>query len=425
MRYDTLIPLVFILFFALEFILERALAGLNVRHVKANASAVPASLQGIVDPETHRKSVAYTLARASFGHIAALENAGIALLFLFSGILPWLSAQTARLVPNELLSGAVFLLVFSFVGALIGTPLDLYNTFKIEAKFGFNTSTFGMWIMDRFKGGILATVLGVPLITGLLWLILNTGSLWWLWAALFMIAFQLLMFILYPMLIAPLFNTFMPLEDGELRRALNALAQRCAFGTSGIFVMDGSRRSAHSNAYFTGIGSARRIVLFDTLIEQLSTVELTAVLAHEIGHYKLRHIPKSMLLACGMMLGGFYALNLVLHWPPLYAAFGGGMWPADSHTPLGVAQGLALCSLIAGPLTFWSGPFFNALSRKHEYEADAYASAQTDTQSMAGALLKLSEKNLSNLTPHPLFSAYHYSHPALIERLDAIKCGTA
>ena len=421
MAYDRIVLIVFLTFFALEFFLERALAILNAKHVKAHAASVPAALTGIVDPETYRKSVDYTLARAAFGHFEAFEDAMLKLLFLFAGVLPWLSALSARFVPNEYLCGAMFLLAFSFLRALISMPLDLYSTFKIEAKFGFNKTTFGTWLMDRIKGAILATLVGAPFIMALLWLTLRTGAFWWLWAALFVIAFQFLAMILYPMIIAPLFNKFKPLEEGELSRALTELAQRCQFGASGIFVMDGSRRSAHSNAYFTGVGGARRIVLYDTLVEQLTPPELSAVLAHEIGHYKLKHIPKGMVLGCAMTLAGFYTLNLVLHWPPLYAAFGGAAWPADSHTPLGVAQGFAICSLISGPLSFWTGPLFNALSRKYEYEADAYARAQTSAEPMRGALLKLFEKNLSNLTPHPLFSAYHYSHPALIERLDALK----
>ena len=421
MAYERIVLIVFLSFFAFEFIVERVLAALNARHVREHAAAVPAALAGIVDDATFRKSVDYTLARAAFGHVAAIEGAALSLIFLFSGLLPWLSGLAERSISNPYLSGAAFLFAFGFIGALLGTPLDLYNTFKIEAKYGFNKTTLRTWLMDRIKGGVLAIALGVPFIMTLEWLALHTGAYWWLWAALFMIGFQFMMMILYPMLIAPLFNKFKPLEDGELKRVLNDLARRCNFGAAGIFVMDGSSRSAHSNAYFTGMGGARRIVLYDTLVEQLSSAELAAVLAHEIGHYKLKHIPKGMLLACAMTLAGFYALSLILHWPVLYDTFGGATWPTDSHTPLGVAQGFALCSLIAGPLSFWCGPFFNALSRKHEYEADAYAKAQTDAPSMGGALLKLSEKNLSNLTPHPLFSAYHYSHPALLERLAALK----
>ncbi len=421
MAYDRIVLIVFLTFFALEFFLERALAWLNANHVKAHAASVPEALAGIVDPETHRKSVEYTLARAAFGHIAALEDAVLNLLLLFAGILPWLSALSARFVPNDYVSGAAFLLAFGFLNALIRTPLDLYSTFKIEAKFGFNKTTFGTWLLDRIKGTILAAIIGTPFIMALLWLTLRTGAFWWLWAALFVIAFQFLRMLLSPMVIALLFNKFKPLEEGELSRALTDLARRCQFGASGIFVMDGSRRSAHSNAYFTGIGGARRIVLYDTLVEQLTPPELSAVLAHEIGHYKLKHIPKGMMIGCAMTLAGFYGLNLILHWPPIYEAFGGGAWPAESHTPLGVAQGFAICSLIAEPLSFWTGPLFNALSRKYEYEADAYARTQTGAESMRGALLKLFEKNLSNLTPHPLFSAYHYSHPALLERLDALK----
>ena len=421
MDYARIVVIVFLAFFALKFVLERLLSVLNARHVAQHADSVPAQLSDVIAPETHRKSVDYTLTRAKFGHVAAVEGAVLKLVFLFSGLLPWLSGFVAAHIKNEYLAGAAFLLAFGLLAALAGTPLDLYSTFKIESKFGFNKTTFRTWLLDRIKGAVLAAVIGIPFILALLWLTLHTGPDWWLWAALFVIGFQFLMLILYPMVISPLFNKFTPLEEGELSRALKELAQRCHFAASGIFVMDGSRRSAHSNAYFTGIGRTRRIVLYDTLVSELSVLELCAVLAHEIGHYKLRHIPKSMLLSCVLTVAGFYVLSVVVHWPVLYEAFGGGAWPADSRTPLGVAQGFLICSLIAPSLTFWSGPLFNALSRKYEYEADSYAKTQTDARPMGSALLKLSEKNLSNLTPHPLFSSYHYSHPALLERLQALQ----
>ncbi|HLX61350.1 MAG TPA: M48 family metallopeptidase [Planctomycetota bacterium] len=417
MDYARIVVIVFLVFFALEVILERALALLNVLHVKAHAARVPDALKNIVSEETYRKSIDYTLARARFGHVAAFEGAVLKLVFLFSGLLPWLSGFVQTHVKNEYLSGAAFLMLFGFIGAVASTPLDLYNTFEIEAKFGFNKTTFRTWLLDRVKAAALSVLIGVPFIVTLLWLTLRAGPLWWLWAALFMIGFQFLLMILYPLLIAPLFNKFTPLEEGELSRALKELAERCHFAARGIYVMDGSKRSAHSNAYFTGLGTARRIVLFDTLVAQLSVPELSAVLAHEIGHYKLKHIPKGLLLSCAMTLGGFFVLSLILHWPPLYAAFG---WPVDFYSALGIAQGFLLCSLIAGPLTFWTKPLANALSRKFEYEADGFAKAQTGAEPMRGALLKLSEENLSNPTPHPLFSAYHYSHPSLLERLSAL-----
>ena len=419
MLVAQLARLIFLCFFTLECVVERVLSVLNARYAQAHAHTIPPELSATLDAQTHRKSVDYTLARTAFGHVAAIEGALLKLLFLFSGALPWLARQSAEMAPGDYSSAVLFLLAFALLSALASTPLDLYGTFVLEAKFGFNKTSLKMWLLDRVKGALLGVALGVPFMLAVLWLTLNSGPLWWLWAGLFVIAFQFLMLLLYPALIAPLFNKFEPLPDGELKQTVHELAARCGFAVGGIYTMDGSRRSGHSNAYFTGLGNARRIVLFDTLVQQMTTAELSAVLAHEIGHYKLRHIPKTLVLGIVLTLGGFFALSLLLHWPVLYEVFGGGAWPVDAHTALGVAQGLLLCSMIAGPLTFWSGPLMHALSRKYEYEADAYAVKQVSAEPLRGALLKLHAKNLSNPTPHPWYSAYYYSHPALVERLGA------
>lgn len=427
MSIAQLARVVFLIFFSAEFFLERALSVLNARHVRANADAIPESLAGTLDAETYRKSVAYTLAKNRFGHVAALESAVLKLIVLFSGLLPWLAIQAD--IGPPYFKPLVFLFYFALFNALAAMPLDLYGTFVLEARFGFNKTDFKTWLADRIKAAIVGAIFGTPFVLAILWLTLNTGPLWWLWVALFVIGYQFVMMILYPTLISPLFNKFTPLEDGPLKQTLHNLARKCGFAVGGIFVMDGSRRSKHSNAYFTGLGKARRIVLYDTLVQSLSTDELAAVLAHEIGHYKLKHIPKGLLLSCVFTLAGFYVLSLILYWPPFYEAFGSfgveaSAWPFHTvpvaHTPLTVTAGLMICSLISGPLTFWIGPVFHALSRKYEYQADAYAANQTSAVPMRGALLKLHESNLSNPTPHPLFSAYHYSHPALLERLGAL-----
>ena len=303
--------------------------------------------------------------------------------------------------------------MFSFLSGILSLPLELYETFRLEARFGFNQTTTGTFWLDKLKGLLLALVIGVPFLYALLAFVIYTGALWWLWAALFVIAFQLALTIIYPLLIAPLFNKFTPLAEGELKQRLEELARQCAFAVRGIFVMDGSKRSAHSNAYFTGLGRARRIVLYDTLIKQMSVPELAAVLAHEIGHYKKKHILKMLALSSVLTLCGFYVLSLLLYWKPLYAAFRLG---APS-----VPMGLLVFSLIAGHLAFWAKPFFSWLSRKYEYQADAYAAGQAGAAPMETALIKLFEKNLSTLLPHPLYSAYHYSHPTLAERIRALR----
>ena len=314
-------------------------------------------------PETHARSIEYTLARAKFGNLAAVYDAVTELFFLFSGIFAFLFFTVDARGPGGLTNGVLLMAAVTIFFSLMSLPIQIYSTFVLEAKFGFNKTDVRTFILDRIKGAIVGALVGVPFLYGLLWFIQSTGEWWWVWATVFVIGFQLAMVVIYPLLIAPLFNKFSPLGEGELKAKLEALAQRCNFAARGIFVMDGSKRSAHSNAYFTGFGRARRIVLFDTLIEQLTSDELAGVLAHEIGHYKRGHIPRMLLLGSLLTLGGFFVLSLLIHWPPLYHAFG-----LPGPDP---AAGLILFSLLAGHFTFWVGPLLNALSRKHEYEADA------------------------------------------------------
>lgn len=413
MLNESAVAALFLAMFAAHFGLERLLSILNIRHVLAHRDGVPAALQGKVSIETQARSVEYTLARAKFGHVAAVYDALVLLAVLFGGVLPWLDARIAGVVTGELTRGVVLLFAASVAGGLLHLPLELYSTFVLEERFGFNKTDAKTFLLDKIKALIVGVVIGVPFMYGLLSFMHYSGPLWWVWAALFVIGFQFLMMVLYPLFIAPLFNKFTPLGDGELKAKLEDLAQRTNFATRGIFVMDGSKRSSHSNAYFTGFGRARRIVLFDTLIQQMSVAELAAVLAHEIGHFKLKHIPKMLILSTLMTLAGFFALNLLLNFAPMYRAFG----IAEPN----VALGLLLFSLIAGEFTFWAGPLFNRLSRKHEYEADAFAAQQTSAEPMETALIKLHEKNLSTTVPHPAYSAYHYSHPTLIERIGALR----
>lgn len=411
----------FLAFFAAEFLIERVLAVLNAQRVRSFRGRMPAELHGLVTPETFERSIDYTLARIRFGHAAAIYGALVTLAVLMSGFLiPTFSmaghifreADTSGWI-NDYGAGAIALLLLGATLALLNLPVSLYSTFVLERRFGFNKTTLLTFILDRIKGGILAVVLGLPFLWVLMWLVIGTGEFWWLYAALFVIAVQFAMMILGPLLIAPLFNKFTPLEDGDLKRELEALARRCDFTVGGLFVMDGSKRSAHSNAFFTGMGKGRRIVLFDTLIAQLSTSELAAVLAHEIGHYKLKHIPKTLVLSCLLTVAGFFALSLLIDWHPMYQAFRVGTMMPE--------KGVMIFYLISGSFLFWLAPLFSALSRKHEYEADAYAKARTAAEPMAGALRKLAEKNLSNYVPHPWYSAWHYSHPTLLERLAALR----
>jgi len=294
-----------------------------------------------------------------------------------------------------------------------GFMTDMYSTFALEAKFGFNKITPRLYVADKIKAAALGLLIGVPFLLVILWLMQATGSFWWIWAFVFIIGFQLMMILIFPTFIAPWFNKFEPLKEGEFRQRILALAEQVGFKTSGIFLMDGSKRSTHSNAYFTGIGKSKRIVLFDTLLEQMSMEQGLAVLAHEMGHYKMKHIQRMLIVQSVFLVAGLYILSLLLEFQPLYSAF--GLMPSDHAA-------LVLFSLLSGAATFYLGPLMNVLSRTHEYEADCFAARTLrDGKPMEEALINLTVKNLSNLTPHPWYSAYHYSHPTPAERISAIR----
>jgi STE24 endopeptidase len=292
-------------------------------------------------------------------------------------------------------------------------PFDWWEQFHLEQKYGFNQSTPKLWVTDKIKGVMLAFVIGFPLLWALLSLVRWAGDRWWIWGFALVFGFQLLMLVLYPKLILPLFNKLTPLPEGDLRQRLLALGDRTGFRAQAIEVMDGSKRSAHSNAFFTGFGRFRRIVLFDTLVNQLTPEELEAVLAHEIGHYRRGHIPKMIAVSAVMMFAGFAAIAWLARQPWFNQSFG---FPAGVLAPT-----FLLFGLLSGLVTFWFTPVMNFVSRRHEYEADAFArNAMGGIESMLGALRKLAQKNLSNLTPHPWYSAFFYSHPTLVERERAL-----
>jgi STE24 endopeptidase len=298
--------------------------------------------------------------------------------------------------------------------AVPAIPLEWWSTFRLEARFGFNKSTLGLWVSDKLKGALVSVLLGFPLLWLLLALVGWAGPLWWVGGFAAVMGFQLLMVVLYPILIMPLFNKLTPLPAGALRDELMALADRAGFRARTIEVIDGSKRSGHSNAFFTGFGRFRRIVLYDTLIEQLTPGELAAVLAHEIGHYKRGHIPRMLAVSAVFMAAGFWAVDWLMRSPWFLGGFG---FEADA----GAAPALLLLALLGGMAIFWLSPLLNALSRCHEYEADSFASQHAGgVAPLVGALRKLAEKNLSNLTPHPWYSTFHYSHPTLLERERAL-----
>ncbi len=399
---------------------EHWLSWLNERHVLAHANAVPEAFREVVDEATYRKSVDYTLARSRFGKIADAFDAMLLLIVLFSGVLPWAFGLATAHLGSSIWAMAAFLFLAGIALSIPSLPFDWYAQFKLEERFGFNTTTMKTWLLDRVKGFLLAALLGLPLLALLLRVIEWAGAHWWLWAWAVFLVFQLLLMLIAPAVIMPLFNKFTPLAEGALRERLFALAQRTGFPTRSIDLMDGSKRSRHSNAFFTGFGRFRKIVLFDTLVAQLSEPELEAVLAHEIGHYKKRHIVKLLSVSALGLLLAFAAIAWLARQDWFYRAF--GFTPSDSFASASIAPVMLLFALLAGTISFWLSPLMNLWSRRFEYEADAYArEVMAEAQPLIGALRKLNEKNLSNLTPHPLYSSFYYSHPTLLERERAMK----
>jgi len=382
---------------------------LNRRCVLAHANAVPESLKAIVDQTTYAKSVQYTLAKGRLHKLELVYDSVVLIVVLASGILPWAESLFTSKLGTSVWSMAAFLFVVGVVLTLPGLPFDWYSQFRLEERFGFNTSTQRLWWADRAKGLLLVLALGYPLLVMILKLVDWTGTWWWLWAWASLLAFQLLMAVVAPVLLLPLFNKFAPLPEGSLRDRLLKLAERTSFRARSIQIMDGSKRSRHSNAFFIGFGAFRKIVLFDTLVQQLAEPELEAVLAHEIGHYKKHHIPKMLLASAFGSLGGFYVLSWLVKQDWFYRSFG--------FQPDNIASAILLFGLVSGVVTFWLSPFLNTWSRRHEYQADAFAAkVMNEPTPLVRALRKLNEKNLSNLTPDPLYCCFYYSHPTLLER---------
>ena len=417
---EQIIVTLFLVFFSLEFLVEFALNEKNMGYVRERWAdkKVPDFFRNSIDPENYKKSVEYTLAKGRFERWAEVYGRVIVLIILFGGALPYLDRLSQNLgghfSPSMQVTGISFCFSIAMIFSVLSFPADLYSTFVIEERFGFNKSTLKLYLTDKLKGLVIGTVIGIPFLFGVLWLMKATGSNWWIWAFLFIFAFQCLMLVIYPSLIAPLFNKFEPLKEGELRERILALAEQIGFKTGGIYTMDGSKRSTHSNAYFTGIGKTKRIVLFDTLVEQMTLDQGLAVLAHEMGHYKMKHIRRMLVISGIYLLLGLYILSLLVDYEPMFHSF--GLEQTSNH------GALVLFSFLSGPATFYLDPLMNRLSRKHEYEADRFAiRTLKDGKPMEEALVNLTVKNLSNLTHHPWYSAYHYSHPTTAERVSAIR----
>jgi len=406
------ILIAFIALLILKYATSTLLDVLNLGYVQRQSEAVPPGFIDFIDLPTYQKSIEYTVAKTRFGLVSDFYDSIILAVVVLSGLLPWLYTSLSATFGFGIWGQALVLFLIAVILGLPGMPFEWWSTFRIEERFGFNKSTQKLWIVDKAKGFVLGFGIGYPLLALLIFLVTSAGDLWWIWGFTVFFLFQLVMVVAYPMFIMPLFNKMEPMAAGELKDRLFALAERTGFKAQTILVIDGSKRSGHSNAFFAGFGRFRRIVLYDTLIEQMSHEELEAVLAHEIGHYKKGHIPKMITLS-GVMTFAMFAL---LGW------MAGGTWLAEAfHFSAAAAEQfvpvLLLFMLLSGLLTFWLSPFSSLWSRKHEYEADAFARDAMDTsEPLIRALRKLHKENLSNLTPHPVYSRFYYSHPTLLER---------
>jgi STE24 endopeptidase len=403
----------FLVFFALAWAWDFALTLLNLGHARKNAAAVPTAFAGIVDTATYSRSVQYTLTHGTFGLVSGSVSSAALLVVILTGFLGYLDTLARGLQVHPYLQGILFLASVSFLFGVVRFPFSVYSTFVVEARFGFNRTTPRLFVIDMLKGLAVSAVIGIPVLLVLFWFMDRTGPLWWIWAFAAMIVFQLVMSVLTPLVIAPFFNRFTRLPDGSLKDRITALASHLDFRTRGIFVVDSSKRSRHSNAYFTGLGRAKRIVLFDTLVSSHTEDEIVSVLAHEIGHEKRHHVTKGLVLSTAVSLAAFWILSLLLHWAPLYTAFG--------FAQPGYPALLVLLAFCSRPFTFWLQPLLSLRSRSQEYEADRFAVKGVGSAAgMKSALLRLSRDNLSNLSPHPLYSFFHYSHPTLAERIAAL-----
>jgi STE24 endopeptidase len=386
----------------------------QIRHVRAHRDAVPATFAQTIPLAAHQKAADYTVAKARLGMLDVLLGAALTLVLTLGGLIQGLSDLWGRwLETGSILHGAALLLTVFLLQAAAGLPTTLYRTFVIEERFGFNRMTLKLFLADLVKQTLVGLALGVPLLVVVLWLMGRAGELWWLYVWAVWVAYSLLMMMIYPAFILPLFNKFTPVEEGELRARIAALLERTGFKSSGLYVMDGSKRSSHGNAFFTGFGAAKRIVLFDTLVTRLQPPEVEAVLAHELGHYKLHHIAKGMALTAGVSFAVLFVLGRLIDKDWFYQGL--GVATASS------AAALALFFLVLPEFLFFLHPLTSLYSRKREFEADKYATSHASAGELVRALVKLYQDNAATLTPDPLHSAFYDSHPPAATRIDRLR----
>ncbi len=419
---DTLPPslalsLLFALALCAGLMIKFWLASRQIRHVARHRAQVPAPFAERIPLSAHQKAADYTLAKARLGLLDMALGAAVLVGWTLMGGLDLLNQALLGWLGGGMAQQLALLAAFALISGLIDLPLSLAQTFGVEQRFGFNQMTWRLWLSDLFKSALVGTLIGLPIAALILWLMGAAGPLWWLWAWGAWMGFNVLLMWVYPSFIAPLFNRFQPLQDEALKARDTALLQRCGFAAKGLFVMDGSRRSAHANAYFTGFGAAKRVVFYDTLLQQLTPAEVEAVLAHELGHFKHRHIAQRMAGLFALSLAGFALLG----WLSTRGWFYTGLGVVPNLSLDGAAPNDALALLLfllAVPVfSFFIAPLMAQWSRRHEFQADAYAMAQADGGALASALLKLYQDNASTLTPDPLYVKYYYSHPPATERL--------
>jgi STE24 endopeptidase len=415
----SLLSLVFVAALLVSLLVKFWLATRQMRHVAAHRDAVPPAFANSVSLQAHQKAADYTLAKARFGLLSMAFGSALLVAWTLLGGLDTLNTAVRDFMQprwgNMAYQLALFA-AFGLISGLLDLPFELYGTFRIEQRFGFNRMTWRLYVGDMAKGLVVGVAVGLPIAALILWIMGAAGATWWLWAWVAWMGFNVLILVLYPTVIAPLFNKFEPLADESLKARVQALMARCGFAAKGLFVMDGSRRSAHGNAYFTGFGAAKRVVFFDTLLGKLSPGEVEAVLAHELGHFKHRHVQKRIASMFAISLAGFALLGWLSTQTWFYTGFG----VRPSVDAPNDALALLLFLMVVPVFGFFVSPLLAQLSRKHEFEADAYACKQADGRDLAAALLKLHEDNASTLTPDPLYVRFYYSHPPAVERLAAL-----
>jgi len=404
---------IFIILVGLTLAIQLWLAARHIRHVEKNRSSVPDEFEGQIPLEAHQKAADYTVARTRFGRIETVVGTILLFAWTLGGGLELVDQQWRQLGWDPIWTGIGFMLTIMLIMSVIDIPSSLYRTFNIESRFGFNKTTLPTFIADLFKGMLVTMAIGLPLLWVVLWIMQSAGSLWWLYVWAVWFGFSLLMMWAYPAFIAPLFNKFEPLENSDLKDGIEKLLTQCGFKSNGIFVMDGSRRSAHGNAYFSGIGNKKQIVFFDTLMKQLEADEIEAVLAHELGHFRMHHIRKRLIGMGLISLGSLAVLGWLIDQSWFYTGL--GVSTASTY------MALMLFMILAPVFGFFLTPLMSMLSRKHEFEADAYASKQRNANLLIKALVKMYEENASTLTPDPIYSNFYDSHPPAPVRIEHLK----